>query len=144
MKRARALVADDNPDLRDVLSYILDRFGIDTEPVACGELLFSLAGDAPFDVIVTDVASSCAHLLHAARSAGSTCPIILMTGSRMTHEQVVALGPAVQVLRKPFSLAQLEVALLVSLVARRPACEPSWCAPVIPGSDPASVARPWS
>ena len=141
MKRPRALVADDNLDLRDVLSYILERFEIDIVPVACGELLSSVATDAPFDVIVTDVASSCAEVIDAARSAGAKCPIILMTALRMTHEQVVALGSAVEVLVKPFSLAQLEAALIVSLVARRPAL---WCAPVVADSDPPSVVRSWS
>ena len=111
-------MADDDPDLRDVVSCILDRLGIDAVGVALGgELLARLAEDGPFDLIVTDVAVpwlTGIKAIHAARFAGS-CPVIVMTVLRVTREQVVSLGRAVYVLRKPFSLAQLEAALVVSL-----------------------------
>lgn len=120
MKRPRALIADDDPDLLDVVSCILDRFGIDAMCVALGGELAKLADNGPFDLIVMDVAMpwlTGVHVIHAARIAGATCPVIVMTVPGVTHEQVVALGQAVYVLRKPFSLAQLEAALIVSLGA---------------------------
>jgi DNA-binding response OmpR family regulator len=120
MKRPRALIADDDPDRRDVVGCILDRFGIDAVCVALGGELDKLADDGPFDVIVMDVATpwlTGVHVIHAARIAGVTCPVIVMTMLGVTHEQVVALGQAVHVLRKPFSLAQLEAALIGSLGA---------------------------
>jgi CheY-like chemotaxis protein len=118
MKRPRALIADDAPELRDVVSWILDRFGVDTVCVALSGELAKLADDGPFDVIVMDLSmpwSTGVDVIHAARVAGATCPVVVTTVLRVTHEQEVALGQAVHVLRKPFSLAQLEGALIVSL-----------------------------
>jgi len=120
MKRLRALIADDDLDRRDVVGGILDRFGIDVVCVAVAGELAKLADDGPFDLIIMDLAMpwlTGVHVIQAARIGGSTCPVIVLTVLGVTHEQLVALGPAVHVLREPFSLVQLEAALIVSLGA---------------------------
>jgi DNA-binding response OmpR family regulator len=118
MKRPRALVADDNVDLRDVVSYILQRFEVDVVTIGGGELHANMrcrtVEDAAFDVIFADAAMPWSSV-HAVRRAGLLCPVVVMTALRVTHEQVAAFGPAIYVLRKPFSIRQLEAVLVVSL-----------------------------
>jgi len=124
MVRLRALVADDNADLLEVVSHVLEQVGLDVVRASCGaELLERLAADGPFDVVVTDVAMpwmTGLHVMHSARAAGLTCPVIVMTVLRdaKTNAQVASLGEDVHLLAKPFSLARLRAALFESLVSR--------------------------
>jgi len=124
--RTRALVADDNADLLEVVSHVIEQSGVDVVRASCGaELLERLAADGPFDVVVTDVAMpwmTGLHVMHSARAAGLTCPVVVMTVLRdaKTNAQVASLGEDVQLLTKPFSLAQLKAALSNRISRRDP------------------------
>jgi len=121
MGRVRALVADDNDDLLAVVSHIIERMGVEVVTASTGgELLERLANDGPFDLVVTDVAMpwmTGLHVVHSARAAGSTCPVVVMTALRdqRTSAQVGALGSNVRLLLKPFALNDLEDAVRASL-----------------------------
>lgn len=111
---ARILVADDDPELLDGVVRWLRREGADVRHAASGdELLDRLAYEGPFDLIVTDVAMpwmSGLQVMHSARTAGISTPIIVMTALRDEGipAQVATLGHHAAYLRKPFEIAQLE------------------------------------
>jgi CheY-like chemotaxis protein len=123
MVRMRALVAEDDADLLEVVTSIIDRFGLDVIAASCGaSLLETLTQEGPFDVVVTDVAMpwmTGLEVMHFVRSAGLSCPVIIMTALRehATDQQVATLGQDVVLLRKPFSVADLHAALSNSLAA---------------------------
>jgi CheY-like chemotaxis protein len=123
MVRLRALVAEDDADLLEVVTSIIDRFGLDVIAASCGAtLLETLTQEGPFDVVVTDVAMpwmTGLHVMHFVRSAGLSCPVIIMTALRdqETDRQVATLGRDVLLLRKPFSVTELHAALSNSLAA---------------------------
>lgn len=119
--RPRALVADDDANLLEIVTSIIDRFGLDVVTASCGvRLLETLIHEGPFDVIVTDVwmpRITGLHVVHSARAAGLWCPVIVMTALRDsdTTRQVSRLGEDVLLLRKPFSVGELRAALDESL-----------------------------
>ena len=119
--RPRALVADDNANLLEIVTSIIDRFGLDVVTASCGvRLLETLIREGPFDVIVTDVwmpPMTGLRVLQSARAAGLWCPVIIMTALRDidTDRQVSRLGEDVLLLRKPFSVGELHAALNESL-----------------------------
>jgi DNA-binding NtrC family response regulator len=119
--RPRALVADDDADLLEIVTSIIDRFGVDVITASCGVgLLKTLIHEGPFDVIVTDVwmpRITGLHVVHSARAVGLWCPVIIMTALRDidTTRQVSGLGEDVLLLRKPFSVGELHAALNESL-----------------------------
>ena len=113
----RALVADDDPDLLEVVVSVVSRLGLAVTYASSGcELLDKLAEQGPFDVVVTDVSMpwiTGLQVLHSARVAGLACPVIVMTGlsDTKTRQQVAALGEGVIMLHKPFSVSTLAAAL---------------------------------
>jgi CheY-like chemotaxis protein len=119
--RPRALVADDDANLLEIVTSIIDRFGLDVITASCGvRLLERLIHEGPFDVIVTDVRMpriTGLHVVHSARAVGLWCPVIVMTALRDidTNRQVARLGADVLLLRKPFSVGELHAALDESL-----------------------------
>lgn len=113
----RALIADDDPEFLDLIAGALEQVCGDVVCAASGsELLAELADGAPFDVVITDVSMpgmTGLQAMHAARTAGLPCPVVIMTAlrDRKTTAQVVALGGRVALLYKPFSISALRVAL---------------------------------
>jgi DNA-binding response OmpR family regulator len=113
----RALVAEDDPEMRASVADALQLRGFDVTAVASGdELIERLAGDDPPALLVTDVAMpwmSGIQVALAARSAGLTFPILVMTALRdeRIEGQVAALGSGAALLRKPFDLAELDAAI---------------------------------
>jgi CheY-like chemotaxis protein len=119
----RALVADDDLEFLDVVSKALEQFGAAVVRASSGgELLEEIAARAPFDVVITDVTMpwmSGLQVMHSARTAGLSGPILVITGSRdaKTAAQVAALGERVTLLYKPFSIAELRAALQICMAA---------------------------
>ena len=112
----RVLVADDDTQL---LSAVVDAFthlGADVTRATSGaELIDALAGEGPFDLVVTDVSMPWMNGLRAirtARAAGIGTAVILMTAMRdkSLEREVRALGRNAMLLLKPFALADLESA----------------------------------
>jgi two-component system KDP operon response regulator KdpE len=110
----RILVADDDPELLQlVVNALLVRGFEVVSATTGGELLEGVAEQGPFHLVVTDVAMpwmTGLQVMHSARSAGLSCPVIVMTAMRShkTAEQVAALGVEVQLLYKPFTIDEFD------------------------------------
>jgi DNA-binding response OmpR family regulator len=112
-------LAEDNPDLRNLLATALDRVGYRIVQVGTGAQLIAavrrLRGEAePLRLIITDVRMPTLGGLDAARAlreAGSTTPLIFMTawGDAWTRAQAAELGAIL--LDKPLSIAVLRQAV---------------------------------
>jgi CheY-like chemotaxis protein len=117
----RVLVAEDDPAMMRTISHALAVLGYAVVRAESGaELIDQLAGQGPFDLIVTDISMPWMDGLNAIRSirtAGLATPVIVITalGDRDIPTQVQALSHAI-LLRKPFELHELEGAL-ASLVS---------------------------
>jgi two-component system KDP operon response regulator KdpE len=113
----RILVADDDPELLQLVVNALLVRGFDVVSATTGgELLEGIAEEGPFQLVITDVAMpwmTGLQVMHSARSAGLSCPVIVMTAMRShkTAEQVAALGVEVQLLYKPFTIEDLDRAV---------------------------------
>ena len=118
---ARVLVVDDEPALRDSLTYALEREGFDVSAVADGETALELAGTEPFDAVVLDVmlpglpgTEVCRRLRRE-----SAVPIVMLTARTAEVDRVVGLElGADDYVTKPFSLAEL-VARVRAVLRRR-------------------------
>jgi len=121
----RVLVADDDPEHLSAVASALEALGADVVRARSGGDLVELMADAgPFALVVTDVAMpwmSGLQAMRAVRSAGLATPLIVMTAlaDARIPEQVRSLGPEAVLLRKPFSLHDLEAA--VARLLSRPA-----------------------
>jgi two-component system KDP operon response regulator KdpE len=113
----RILVADDDPELLQLVVNALLVRGFDVVSATTGgELLEGIAEDGPFGIVITDVSMpwmTGLQVMHSARSAGLSCPVIVMTALRnhKTAMQVAALGVEVQLLYKPFTIDELDYAI---------------------------------
>jgi two-component system, NtrC family, response regulator AtoC len=122
---ARILVADDDPELLDVVAEGLTRLGAHVTRASNGaELIDHLAEDGPFDLVVTDIAMpwlTGLRAIHAARTAGLGTPVIVMTALRDEGipARVKALGANAVLLEKPFDFTALESVASKLLAQRR-------------------------
>jgi len=111
---ARILVADDDlPLLRSVAGGLTHLGAVVTRAANGAELLYRLAHDGPFDLVLVDIAMpwmSGVEAMHAIKTVASDTPVIVMTGLDETWvpEGVASLGNHAALLRKPFDLTQLE------------------------------------
>ena len=110
----RVLVADDDPELLEVVADSLVRLGADVIRARTGaELIEQLAEHGPFDLVVTDIAMpwmTGLQAMHAARMVGLSTSVIVMTALRdpAIQARVKALGSNTALLEKPFDLDALE------------------------------------
>jgi CheY-like chemotaxis protein len=119
----RVIVADDDPDMRELLASTLRHDGYEVIEIADGSELFQTVrswlrhGDGQgLDAIVTDnrmPAFSGLEVLAELRSVDTRLPVILITafGDGNTHAAARALG-ACAVFDKPFDVDDLRTALL--------------------------------
>ncbi len=118
MTALRALVADDDPEMLEMVSALIARElgAVVTRAETGGELLDALAHEQPYDVIVTDISMpwmTGLQVMHSARTAGLPVPVVVMTALRdpAIAEQVEALGDRARLLLKPFGFQDLVAAL---------------------------------
>ncbi|MGM0578832.1 MAG: response regulator [Myxococcota bacterium] len=114
----RVLLAEDDAEMRLLLSAYLRRFGVTVSEAASGdELLAKLDGDGhggghgPPALVITDVhmpGMSGLEVLERFRRDDETTPVIVITsfGDASTHGRAKRLG-AVRVFDKPFDLDDL-------------------------------------
>jgi len=116
--RARVLVAEDEPALREVVVESLQASGREVVAVGDGREALRLLLDERYDLVILDEelpGVSGRHVLAAARSAGIAVPAILWSGSlNLEDGERVALGVAT-FLRKPVALEILEEAIRSAL-----------------------------
>jgi CheY-like chemotaxis protein len=121
----RILVADDDPDMRDLIAATLTADGYDVVEARDGaELLTKLAADSvvhrgdEFRLVLSDVRMPLISGLEVARrlcAANFATPFVLMTafGDATLRENAARLG--VHLLEKPFDLDDLRTVVMHSL-----------------------------
>jgi two-component system CheB/CheR fusion protein len=121
----RVLVADDDPQLLETVCEALTRLKADVVQASSGaDLIEQLATAGPFDLVVTDISMpwmSGLQAMRSTRAAGIAMSVIVMTGltDPRIAAQVKSLGANAVLLRKPFTLDDLEAAASRLLAAPR-------------------------
>jgi CheY-like chemotaxis protein len=105
------LVAEDNPDIRDLLSMLLESEGYSPVAAADGQDALELALGRDVDLILLDIAMprlTGTEFCLAYRTRGGHAPIILITAANdeAVTAAIEACG-AVGHIRKPFAIAQV-------------------------------------
>lgn len=124
------ILAEDNNDLRVLLTQVLGALGTEVEAVADGgRFLVCIASHyeegrkpMPVDLIVTDIGMpvcSGFEILDAIRAAGWKTPVIIMTGHQTPTVSARATRLGATLLIKPLDLLTFE-STVVALLAARP------------------------
>lgn len=119
--RKRILIADDDPDLLDLLQMDLDHHGYDTATAANGKDALQVAMAEKIDLILLDVMMPYIDGYHVAyevtNKLGPKAPyIIIMTSRDTTREKGIALmSGANEVIQKPFEMAKLHERVAAAL-----------------------------
>ena len=119
---ATVLVVDDDGDVRAFLAESLESLGYRVVEAAGGAEGLARIEEASVDLLLLDYAMPGMHgadVARAAREKRPDLPIIFVTGYAESEQLEGALGPAVPVLRKPFTIAQLAAAVEEQLPAAR-------------------------
>lgn len=122
-KSALILVADDDPDIRDIVSFRLRRAGYETVEASNGDDALKMAHDRPPALCILDVMMPRVNGLEVARElrgdpSTEGIPILMLTAS--VQDKDVAQGfqiGADDYLRKPFKTNEL-LDLVASLLGR--------------------------
>jgi two-component system response regulator RegX3 len=118
---ARIVVVDDEPALRDAVTYSLRSEGYDVAAVADGEAALDLVATDPPDVVVLDVmlpGLSGVEVCRRLRDAGDI-PIVMLTARDAEVDRVIGLDAgADDYVTKPFSMAEL-VSRVRAILRRR-------------------------
>lgn len=112
--RFRVLIAEDEPVFRRVITFTLERKGLEVEAVSNGQLALARLREETFDFVVTDHQMpylTGIELLHHIRFTLelSTLPVILCTakGLELDSEYLCDQYSLTAVLHKPFSPQRL-------------------------------------
>jgi DNA-binding response OmpR family regulator len=111
--KKRILVADDDPDLLDLLKMDLNFQGYAVTGAANGKDALQIAISEPFDLVLLDVMMPYIDGYHVAyeltNKLGTKAPrIVIMTSRDTVKEKGIALmSGALEVLQKPFEMAKL-------------------------------------
>jgi CheY-like chemotaxis protein len=108
----RVLVVDDEPTVATILASMLKRIGASPEVSIGGSAALSriAAGQDRFDVVITDVNMPDKNGIEVAREVLSEYAgpqVIVMSGSLGGHEEETARLLGVRVLRKPFTISDV-------------------------------------
>jgi DNA-binding response OmpR family regulator len=124
--RARVLVVDDEPIVRDVLSRYLSREGFEVDTAADGEAALAAFADTAPDIVLLDLMLPRVdgfEVFRRIRGANGT-PVIMLTARGDETDRIVGLDlGADDYLGKPFS--PREVVARVNAVLRRTAGTPA-------------------
>jgi CheY-like chemotaxis protein len=114
LKSLRVCVADDDPDLRDLLTRMLQRLGHQVVCVASdGQRLLVASTEHQFDLVIVDLDMPVMDGLAAAEELFLTkrIPSILLSGHVDIGEVVVEKEPIAGYLTKPISMSELDHAI---------------------------------
>ena len=111
MSAGRILIADDEPSVRDSVTYALQQEGYEVTPAVDGSDAESkIAGEIPFDLLILDIMMPGPSGLDLCREvrARSAVPIIILTAKDAEVDKVVGLEVgADDYVTKPFSVREL-------------------------------------
>ena len=119
--RKRILIADDDPDIIDLLESYLKRAGFEVTIRVNGKDALQAAEAGKFDLVLLDVMMPYIDGYHVASEIssrlGTDAPkIIIMTSRDTASEKGIALlSGACEVVQKPFSLDELDAKLKAAL-----------------------------
>lgn len=120
----RILIADDDPDLIDLLESYFRGAGYDVTAKVNGKDALQAAESDRFDLVLLDVMMPYIDGYHVAseitaRLGANSPKIIIMTSRDTASEKGIAmLSGASEVVQKPFSLEELEAKVKAVLAAR--------------------------
>ena len=105
------LVVDDDPDVRQLLTDMLTRFGYIVATAGDGEAAWRALATVSFNLLITDHSMpkvTGVELIRKLREAGRNVPVIMATGTipREELERDPSLKPAA-IITKPFTKAEL-------------------------------------
>jgi DNA-binding response OmpR family regulator len=125
MEKQKILVVDDDPNIREILSYNLMSEGYETVPAASAEEAFGkLSSD--FSLILLDImmgGMSGYQFAQTLRSMGNEMPIIFLTAKNTENDMLTGFSVgADDYISKPFSLK--EVSARVKAVLKRQQANP--------------------
>ncbi len=121
--KKRILIADDDPDLLDLLKMDLAHQGYDVLASANGKDALQTALNEPLDLVLLDVMMPYIDGYHVAyeltNKLGAKAPRILIMTSRDTVKEkgIALMSGATEVLQKPFEMAKLH-ARITSILAK--------------------------
>jgi CheY-like chemotaxis protein len=102
------LLIEDNPDVLEVTTSMLDELGFEVTSVASAEAALHIAQSQAFDLVISDIVIpgdlDGLALAHALRARWPELPILLVTGYSDGMRKANADFP---LLRKPFDIAEL-------------------------------------
>jgi response regulator RpfG family c-di-GMP phosphodiesterase len=112
--RARILVADDEPEIRHVLSDLLSPL-YDCEAVGSAEEALELLGDGVYDLVISDImmgGMSGLELIPRVRELSPDTVVIMISGVQTVESAINALrAGAFDYVMKPFDLHHVEAAV---------------------------------
>jgi two-component system, OmpR family, response regulator RegX3 len=111
VSEGRILIADDEPSVRDSVTYALQQEGYEVTPAVDGtDAESKIAADMPFDLLILDIMMPGRSGLDICREvrARSAVPIIILTAKDAEVDKVVGLEVgADDYVTKPFSVREL-------------------------------------
>ena len=128
-RNKRILIVDDDPEIREIITAILDSVGYMVTAVSGADPAIALLGNDPPDVILTDIHMAEGdgfELINVVRERGLDIPIVAMSGGSGTfgidHLEYARKLGAVAMVDKPFRGSHLAEAI-DRATAGRPAAE---------------------
>jgi len=118
--RARVLVIDDDPDIREILGYLLTTLGYDTHAAADGVEGLALFQQERYDLVLTDLGMPGLtgwEVAGAVRQRTPTVGVILITGRATEEVAGRARAEGLPLVPKPFSLDTLKTVVAKALRA---------------------------
>lgn len=111
MARARILLAEDDPSMRQFLTGALAKAGYDVDAVGDGLEALEAAQAIAYDLLVADIVMPGLDGIELARRAGQDCPemrVMFITGfAAMVMERKGGMPRHAGFLSKPFHLREL-------------------------------------
>jgi DNA-binding response OmpR family regulator len=122
------LIAEDEPEMRDLLRKVLEKEGYRVSVAADGREALALILRESFDLIVTDMLmpyDGGLELLAAVRRSHLALPVIIVTafGDWDTYSRALELGAAAFI-NKPLRMSELIAAVHSALAKRSAAASP--------------------
>jgi CheY-like chemotaxis protein len=109
--RARVLVIDDEPTVRGFVCDLLEGLGYDADDAEDGRQGLSLLQQYRYDLVITDLQMPNVtgwDVVNAVRGRLPTMPILMISGFATEDDMRQARQVGVPLLRKPFSVAELQ------------------------------------
>jgi two-component system response regulator AtoC len=114
VSRPTVLVVDDQLRVRDAMRDMVELLGYTSEGATSGEEALARLAAVECDLVLTDLAMpemSGWDLIQAMRLRQIRVPVVIVTGYATDRDLQRALEEGIPLLRKPFRIAELQIAL---------------------------------